>query len=101
MAILGLSSGPSRWSRNAIAEAAWGDDQTKKWSHSDSPLKEPALTGLAASLYLGNQIWFSRTSHGKESIVMPRPAAKELTARELEVMQVYWTRGELTAATAR
>ena len=32
---------------------------------------------------------------------MPRPAAKELTARELEVMQVFWTHGELTAAAAR
>ena len=32
---------------------------------------------------------------------MTRPAAKELTARELEVMQVFWTRGELTATAAR
>jgi len=32
---------------------------------------------------------------------MPRPAAKELTERELEVMQVYWRHGELTASQAR
>ena len=31
---------------------------------------------------------------------MARPAA-ELTARELEVMQVFWKKGELTAAEAR
>ena len=29
---------------------------------------------------------------------MARPAAKELTERELEVMQVFWKRGEITAA---
>src|SRR5262245_18783811 len=32
---------------------------------------------------------------------MARPAAKELTERELEVMHVFWKRGELTAAAAR
>ncbi|HUY35790.1 MAG TPA: BlaI/MecI/CopY family transcriptional regulator [Pirellulales bacterium] len=29
---------------------------------------------------------------------MARPPAKELTERELEVMQVFWKRGELTVA---
>jgi BlaI family transcriptional regulator, penicillinase repressor len=32
---------------------------------------------------------------------MARPAAKDLTDRELEVMHVYWRHGELTAAEAR
>jgi len=32
---------------------------------------------------------------------MVRPAAKELTERELEVMHVFWKRGELTASEAR
>jgi predicted transcriptional regulator len=32
---------------------------------------------------------------------MARPAAKELTQRELEVMHVFWKRGELTATEAR
>ena len=32
---------------------------------------------------------------------MSRPAAKELTERELEVMHVFWTHGEMTAADAR
>jgi BlaI family penicillinase repressor len=32
---------------------------------------------------------------------VPRPAAKELTARELEVMQIFWSHGDLTAAAAR
>ena len=32
---------------------------------------------------------------------MARPAAKELTQRELEVMHVYWKRGALTAQEAR
>lgn len=32
---------------------------------------------------------------------MVRPAAKELTERELEVMHVFWKRGELTASDAR
>ena len=29
---------------------------------------------------------------------MARPPAKELTERELEIMQVFWNRGELTVA---
>ncbi|MGD9719631.1 MAG: BlaI/MecI/CopY family transcriptional regulator [Pirellulales bacterium] len=32
---------------------------------------------------------------------MARPAAKELTERELEVMQVFWKSGQLTAQRAR
>ncbi len=32
---------------------------------------------------------------------MARPPAKELTGRELEVMHVFWTKGETTAAEAR
>ncbi|HWY87663.1 MAG TPA: BlaI/MecI/CopY family transcriptional regulator [Gemmataceae bacterium] len=32
---------------------------------------------------------------------MPRIPAKELTPRELEVMHVFWTHGQLTAAEAR
>lgn len=32
---------------------------------------------------------------------MARPSAKELTQRELDVMQIYWNQGELTAQAAR
>lgn len=32
---------------------------------------------------------------------MPRPRAKELTQRELEIMHVFWKQGELTAASVR
>jgi len=32
---------------------------------------------------------------------MARPAARELTERELEVMQVFWKRGAITAQEAR
>ena len=32
---------------------------------------------------------------------MARPPAKDLTERELEVMHVFWSEGELTAADAR
>lgn len=32
---------------------------------------------------------------------MPRPAAKDLTERELEVMHIFWRGGEVTAAEAR
>jgi predicted transcriptional regulator len=32
---------------------------------------------------------------------MARPAAKDLTERELEVMHIFWAGGELTAADAR
>jgi predicted transcriptional regulator len=32
---------------------------------------------------------------------MPRPPAKELTERELEVMHVFWKQGEQTAAEVR
>ncbi len=33
--------------------------------------------------------------------MMARPPAKELTERELEVMHVFWGKGDLTAAEAR
>jgi predicted transcriptional regulator len=42
-----------------------------------------------------------QTFNGKEAVAMSRPAAKELTHRELEVMHVFWTHGSLTAAAAR
>ena len=32
---------------------------------------------------------------------MARPPARELTERELQVMQVFWKHGELTAAEVR
>jgi predicted transcriptional regulator len=32
---------------------------------------------------------------------MARPAAKELTERELSIMQLFWKHGEMTAAEAR
>ena len=32
---------------------------------------------------------------------MARPRAKELTERELEIMQVFWKHGEMTAVEAR
>jgi BlaI family penicillinase repressor len=32
---------------------------------------------------------------------MARPAARDLTERELEVMHVFWSRGEMTAQDAR
>jgi predicted transcriptional regulator len=44
-----------------------------------------------------NQIWL--TKHGVA--LMARPPDKELTDRELEVMHVFWRRGELTATDAR
>lgn len=34
-------------------------------------------------------------------MIMARPRAKELTERELEVMQVFWKQGELDAVEAR
>jgi predicted transcriptional regulator len=42
-----------------------------------------------------------QNSGGKEAVAMSRPAAKDLTQRELEVMHVFWKRGPLTAAQAR
>jgi predicted transcriptional regulator len=32
---------------------------------------------------------------------MPRPPAKELTERELEIMHIFWKHGEVTAADVR
>jgi BlaI family penicillinase repressor len=37
----------------------------------------------------------------RESLHMARPRAKELTQRELEVMHVFWKRGESTVAEVR
>jgi predicted transcriptional regulator len=43
----------------------------------------------------------NQTANGKEAVAMPRPAAKDLTERELEVMHEFWRHGRLTAAEAR
>lgn len=45
--------------------------------------------------------WRSQASAHKEVETVARPAAKELTERELEVMHVFWREGEATAAEAR
>jgi predicted transcriptional regulator len=37
----------------------------------------------------------------RKDLLMARPRAKELTERELEVMQVFWKQGEMTAVDAR
>jgi BlaI family penicillinase repressor len=42
-----------------------------------------------------------QTLDGKEAVPMSRPAAKDLTERELQLMQVYWKHGPLTAIEAR
>jgi predicted transcriptional regulator len=51
---------------------------------------------------LENQMW-KRDPYpiGTRSDMMARPAAKDLTERELEVMHIYWKKGEATAAEAR
>jgi predicted transcriptional regulator len=47
--------------------------------------------------------YISQTKFGNSNLeeAMGRPAKKELTERELEVMHVFWKRGELTAIDAR
>jgi predicted transcriptional regulator len=57
----------------------------RNWHWRNSPLY----------LYLQNQIWKTKRR------TMARPAAAELTQRELEVMHAFWKRGELTAIQAR
>jgi predicted transcriptional regulator len=47
---------------------------------------------------------YDKTKSKKPNIrsdLMARPAAKELTQRELEVMHVFWSRGESTVAEIR
>jgi predicted transcriptional regulator len=48
-------------------------------------------------VFLQNQIW-KRKTRGR---AMARPVSKELTDGELEVMHVYWKRGEISASEAR
>jgi BlaI family transcriptional regulator, penicillinase repressor len=43
----------------------------------------------------------NQTSYLKEAVAMPRPAARDLTQRELEVMHIFWRHGSLTAGEAR
>jgi predicted transcriptional regulator len=43
----------------------------------------------------------SQTLDGKEAVLMSRPAAKDLTQRELEVMHIFWKHGRLTAQEVR
>jgi predicted transcriptional regulator len=65
---------------------------------------------------LANQIWFRKHLVGsiskpdwtwtlgpkdKEEPPMARPTTRNLTERELEIMHVFWTHGEQTAAAAR
>src|ERR1700722_19851606 len=59
------------------------------------------LTPSAVWLCLPNQIWQTKGANGKEAVAMTRPAAKDLTQRELEVMHIFWNAGALTAAEVR
>jgi BlaI family transcriptional regulator, penicillinase repressor len=56
-------------------------------------------SGTTIKPELKNQISFSRIQERGE--FMARPAAKELTERELEVMHEFWNRGESTVAGVR
>jgi BlaI family transcriptional regulator, penicillinase repressor len=44
---------------------------------------------------------YANLNNQNSEVEMARPSAKELTERELEVMQVFWQQGEATAAEAR
>jgi predicted transcriptional regulator len=66
------------------------------------------LDTFRALRYLHNQIWRTKSPRGsllftcgKEAAAMSRPAAKDLTERELEVMHTFWRHGAGTAADAR
>jgi BlaI family transcriptional regulator, penicillinase repressor len=69
-------------------------------------IEESALTRFWSSLYLGNQIWETKwiglaLEPVREEPPMARPAAKNLTDRELEVMHVFWKHRDATAAETR
>jgi predicted transcriptional regulator len=59
------------------------------------------LDWLAAFVMFGKPNLVFPILDGKEAVVMARPPAQDLTQRELEVMQVFWKHGALTAAAAR
>ncbi len=63
---------------------------TRDTHYGKTKSKEPNTTDRASVL----------VSRGRER-AMARPPAKELTERELEVMHLFWSRGESTIAEAR
>jgi predicted transcriptional regulator len=70
----------------------------------DQTDRQFALTRFAVTLDLQNQIWQHKSHRHHEPLEdsrMGRPPARDLTERELEVMQVFWKQGEATAAQAR
>jgi BlaI family penicillinase repressor len=67
-----------------------------EYVHRKSGLDQICCFVIFAKPNLGNQ-----SSNGKEAVAMPRPAAKDLTQRELEVMHVFWKDGALSAAEVR
>ena len=52
-------------------------------------------------LLFADHYYKTKSKEPKKEAVVARPPAKELTERELEVMHVFWERGELTAADVR
>ena len=52
-------------------------------------------------LLFADHYYKTKSKEPKKESVVARPPAKELTERELEVLHVFWERGELTAAEIR
>lgn len=61
--------------------------------------KKPKMPGIPGVLPLAGQ--FGLGNDTERGFPMARPSAKELTQRELEIMHVFWTRGESTVADIR
>jgi predicted transcriptional regulator len=59
------------------------------------------MAGLAPELQRIQPVRLPIAVMDTEVVCMGRPAAKELTERELEVMHVFWDRGDSTAAEVR
>src|SRR5262245_3190648 len=71
------------------------------WSRDAALSRFFGLDWLAAFVMFGKPNLVFPILDGKEAVVMARPPAQDLTQRELEVMQVFWKHGALTAAAAR
>src|SRR5262249_21714114 len=69
-----------------------------------APIDSMRLPAIFGKPNLVMPIWEPRSwdsDRSREVRTMARPAAKDLTERELEVMHVFWKHGEATAAEVR
>ena len=95
---LSAAPSPAAASRRGSRDRSWGSQLCLSLASLISYLLKVLLLPPGASV---NTVCETKFGYANKEMAMSRPATKELTERELEVMHVFWKRGEMTAVVAR